>query len=173
VFLDRLTKAPPPLDPLTLKPKTAEPSSTSSQPALPKPHPLSLQPAPSSTAATTPQPASTSPGSADDAIPSHHDASSPEEIEHSAIKTGPDEAAEGKTADDQRYVVDHIKAYKDSDKKYLVHWYGFNDSADDTWEPAEHIPANLRTRFHKSQEAKAARRQLSRRGRRRLRRGGK
>ena len=75
-----------------------------------------------------------------------------------------DEQTDCSTSDGQHYVVDNMKSYRASEGKYLVHWYGYNDAADDTLEPPEHIPANLRTRFYKSQENKASRRQLSRQG---------
>ena len=110
ISFDRLTKAPPPLDPQTLKPQQSEVTASPS-----KTPPLPASPSNSSPPATT---------------------------EHALQSQQP--SAQNDAS--KEYVVERIVDYEDIDDgpRYLVHWYQYNDPKDYTWEPTEHIPANMR-----------------------------
>jgi len=138
VSLDRLTRAPPPLDPTTLQPLFWESHTPSSPPRA--------GPAPPEDLPSSPLPLASPPASSSSPLPPS--ANTP---------TTPPVLAQKSTEDSQEYVVDRIKAHRPSDDKYLVKWYGYEDPSEDTWEPADHIPANMRTRFHRQQQQRAER----------------
>ena len=159
VSLDRLTKAPPPLDPRTLKPATQSQSSSTRTPTRVR----FAEPAQSGghdnaesqeqTTLKTKQPQPPAP-------------TAREQERQTATKSATT-AEEG-----DEYVVEKILAYRKADEgpEYLIKWYGYK-SSDNTWEPAAHIPANMRTRFHVQEAKKSEYRKLGRRGRRHARRG--
>jgi len=153
ISIDRVTIAPPPLDPTTLKPVASDlPETTNSTP--------DVQSSTSPPATSTPDPT---------------ESQEAQGLPPTTLSTLPPTTAERKDEDNAdpdettqtsaEYVVDRLIARRDTDDGpyYKVRWFNFGKD-DDTWEPADNIPANMRHRFDEQQAKKSERR---RRGRRR------
>lgn len=161
VSLDRVTKAPPPLDPSTLKPRQP-PEENQDQSAQTKritanPKPQS-QKAPENTRVNktkqsepTKDPVDTTPTARlqPPAIPDT--AASP-----TSNETDPAAATQDSQVETQEYVIDKIVDFKDTPDgpRYRVRWYG-SKTSEDTWEPPSHIPRNFIRRFHASKKNKS------------------
>ena len=153
ISIDRITIAPPPLDPTTLKPAASDP--------------------PETTNSTPDVQSSTSPPATSTSDPT--DSQESQGLPPTTLSTLPPTTAERKdeenadpdetTQTSAEYVVNRLIARRDTDDGpyYKVRWFNFGKD-DDTWEPADNIPANMRHRFDEQQAKKSERR---RRGRRR------
>jgi Chromo (CHRromatin Organisation MOdifier) domain len=66
-----------------------------------------------------------------------------------APPTGNDPSPTGN--DSLEFVIDKIVGLRKADDgtwSYKVRWYGYT-AADDTWEPAYHLPGNMVRRYHR------------------------
>lgn len=143
VSIDRVTKAPRPLDPKTLEPTVKpseapnlEPTTENGQPSRPN------------------QEETTTDTQAQDAQPP---------------PPSSDQQTSSSDSETEEYVVDRLVGFKQTPKgpRYRVRWWGFPPSKD-TWEKPHHIPANMRARYHLAEKRKPQRtaKPQARRGRR-------
>ena len=138
VSIDRVTKAPKPLDPRTLRPKDDSTERVAD-----------------------------SPSDNNDIAGGHVETETKKDSGTPPNTTGvPDETetSEDSGSETEEYVVEKLVGYRETPKgpKYRVRWWGFPASKD-TWEPPAHIPANMRTRFHAAEKRKAQRTPATRR----------